>query len=89
MDGRENNGGHSTKGFAGRKSKAEEIKIIESMDAVAAPAEAWKALWEKCKEGDTQAIKSWLAYRYGMPKQVVDVTSQGDKLGPQIIWKKS
>ena len=29
MDGRKNNGGHSTKGFAGRKPKSEEIKLVE------------------------------------------------------------
>ena len=89
MDGRANNGGHSTKGVAGRKPKADEIKIIESMDAVAVPEEAWKALWARCKDGDTQAIKTWLNYRFGMPKQAVDITTQGEKVGPQIVWKKS
>jgi hypothetical protein len=79
-DGRKNNGGHSTKGFAGRKPKADEIKIIEQMDAIAAPQQAWEALWIKCAEGDTQAIKTWLAYRYGQPKQSVDMTTQGDKI---------
>ncbi len=74
MDGRKNNGGHSTKGKAGRKPKADEIKIIEQMDAVAAPEHAWKALWNKCIEGDTQALKTWLGYRFGMPKQAVDNT---------------
>lgn len=74
---------------AGRKPKADEIKLIEQMDAVAVPEEAWRALWAKCQEGDTQAIKTWLNYRFGMPKQSVDLTTQGEKVGPQIIWKKS
>lgn len=74
---------------AGRKPKADEIKIIEQMDAVAAPLEVWQALWNKCEEGDVQAIKTWLNYRFGMPKQNLDVTTGGDKLGPQIVWKKS
>lgn len=74
---------------AGRKPKADEIKLIEQMDAVAVPEDAWRALWAKCQEGDTQAIKTWLNYRFGMPKQSVDVTTQGEKVGPQIIWKKS
>jgi hypothetical protein len=26
----------------------------------------------KVKENDVQAIKTWLSYRYGMPKQTVD-----------------
>lgn len=71
---------------AGRKPKADEIKIIESMDAVAVPEEAWKALWARCKDGDTQAIKTWLNYRFGMPKQQIDVTTQGDRIAPPIEW---
>jgi hypothetical protein len=86
MDGRKNNGGHSTKGFAGRPTKADEIKIIEQMDAIAVPEEAWKALWNRCKDGDIQAIKTWLNYRFGMPKQTVDVTTQGEKVTPPIEW---
>jgi hypothetical protein len=89
MDGRKNNGGHSTKGFAGRPNKADEIKIIEQMDAIAVPEEAWKALWSRCKDGDIQAIKTWLNYRFGMPKQSIDVTTQGEKVTPPIEWLKS
>lgn len=71
MDGRKNNKG--TKGNnGGRKPKADEIKIIEQMDAVAAPEKVWRALFDKVNEGDTQAIKTWLQYRFGMPKQVID-----------------
>ena len=72
MDNRKNNGGHSTKGRAGRKPKADEIKLIEQMDSIAAPDKVWKALFDKVQEGDTQAIKTWLQYRFGMPKQVID-----------------
>lgn len=57
---------------AGRKPKADEIKLIEQMDAIAVPESVWKALFDKVKDGDTQAIKTWLQYRYGMPKQVID-----------------
>lgn len=78
------NGGY--RDGAGRKPKADEIKIIESMDAVAVPEEAWKALWARCKDGDTQAIKTWLNYRFGMPKQQIDVTTQGDRIAPPIEW---
>ena len=74
---------------SGRKPKADEIKIIEQMDAVAVPESAWKALWRKCEEGDTQAIKTWLNYRFGMPKQQVDVTTQGEKINKPIEWIKS
>lgn len=57
---------------AGRKPKADEIKLIESMDAITAPEYVWKALFSKVKEGDVTAIKTWLSYRFGMPKQTID-----------------
>ena len=57
---------------AGRKPKIDEITLIESMDAVLVPKEAWEKLAVKVKENDVQAIKTWLSYRYGMPKQTVD-----------------
>jgi hypothetical protein len=83
------NGHGGARPNGGRKPKADEIKIIEQMDAVAVPEKAWKALWGKVVEGDTQAIKTWLEYRFGKPKQSIDVTTQGEKIGPRIVWKKS
>jgi hypothetical protein len=73
---------------AGRKPKADEIRIIEQMDAIAVPEDAWRALWSRCQDGDIQAIKCWLNYRFGMPKQQIDVTTQGDKVTPPIEWLK-
>ena len=73
-DGRRFNRG--APGKSGRKPKADEVKMIERMDAIAAPSEAWKLLWERCGKGDTQAIKTWLAYRYGQPKQSVKIDAE-------------
>ena len=70
MDKRETNGGARI--GAGRKPKIDEISLIESMDAITAPKEVWIALFNKVKEKDVNAIKTWLGYRYGMPKQTVD-----------------
>jgi hypothetical protein len=42
------------------------------MDAIAVPDSIWKALYNKVKDGDTNAIKTWLQYRFGMPKQTID-----------------
>lgn len=79
MDGRRNNKGTpGNKG--GRPPKADEIKLIEQMDAISAPSEAWAALWAKVQDGDTQAIKIWLEYRFGKPKQQLDVTTDGEKI---------
>ncbi len=71
---------------AGRKPKVQEIKIIEQMDAIAVPQRIWEALLRKCEEGDTQALKLWLAYRLGLPKQQIDITSNGEKVAPPIHW---
>jgi len=72
-DGRRNNGGHSTKGKAGRKKKADELTMIENMDKALAPQKVWERLANLVEEQDTQAIKLWMNYRYGMPKQTSDV----------------
>jgi hypothetical protein len=71
---------------AGRKPKIQEIKIIEQMDAISIPNEIWNALLYKCQQGDTQAIKLWLSYRFGLPKQQIDITSNGEKIAPPIQW---
>jgi hypothetical protein len=74
---------------SGRKPKADEIKLIEQMDAVAVPVKIWAALLNRCENGDTQAIKTWLNYRFGMPRQQIDVTTLGEKVTPPIEWLKS
>ena len=70
----ENKNGGARPG-AGRKSKADEIKLIEQMDAVMVPESVWMALGEKVEAGYTNSIKTWLQYRYGMPKQIVQNTN--------------
>ena len=71
---------------AGRKPKIQEIKLIEQMDSISVPDEIWNALLFKCKEGDTAAIKLWLSYRFGLPKQQIDVTTNGQNIAPPIQW---
>ncbi len=71
---------------AGRPPKILEVKLIEQMDALAAPQEIWNALLMKCAQGDTQALKLWLSYRFWLPKQQVDITSNGEKIAPPIQW---
>ena len=82
MDGRRNNGG--TKGNkGGRPPKADEIKRIEMMDSVAAPKKVWDALWKVAEGGNTQALRTWVEYRYGKPKDRVDITSNDETLGSE------
>jgi hypothetical protein len=71
---------------SGRPPKIEEIKIIEQMDAICVPDKIWEALLMKCAQGDTNALKLWLSYRFGLPKQQIDVTSNGEKIAPPIQW---
>jgi hypothetical protein len=71
---------------AGRKPKIQEIKLIEQMDAICVPNKIWEALLMKCAQGDTQALKLWLSYRFGLPKQQIDVTTNGEKIAPPIQW---
>ena len=71
---------------AGRKPKILEVKLIETMDRICVPEKIWEALLYKCQEGDTAALKLWLSYRFGMPKQQIDVTSNGENIAPPIQW---
>ena len=57
---------------SGRLKKDEVISLIETMDAVKVPEAIWIKLAARIEDGDTNAIKTWLQYRYGMPKQVID-----------------
>ena len=71
---------------AGRPPKILEVKLIETMDRICVPEKIWEALLYKCQEGDTAALKLWLSYRFGMPKQQIDVTSNGENIAPPIQW---
>lgn len=57
---------------SGRLKKDELITLIETMDAISVPETVWIKLSEKIEAGDVNAIKTWLQYRYGMPKQIID-----------------
>jgi DUF2075 family protein len=72
MDGRKNNGGHKN---AGRKSKAEESKLIEKLDNLIDSDDVIKMLGKKIKEGDQRAMTLYFNYRYGKPKESVDINS--------------
>jgi hypothetical protein len=65
---------------AGRPPKADELKLIEQMDAIMAPDEVWEKIATLCTTGDMQALKLWVEYRFGKPKQSVDLTTDGEKL---------
>ena len=68
-DGRRNNGGHKT---AGRKSKAEEFKLIEKLDAQKDPTYAISKLFEHIENGSEKMLDLYMGYRFGKPKQMVE-----------------
>lgn len=76
MDGRKNNGGHSTKGFAGRKAKSEEIKLVERLSPL--EDDALAALAEGVKSGDIKWVTLYLNYYLGKPKETKDITVNED-----------
>lgn len=87
MDGRRNNGGHSTKGRAGRKPKADEQTLIERLTPLA--PEAFKALQDAVSKKQPWAVKLYFEYMYGKPKQSTDITSNGDSIAiPTINFTK-
>ena len=73
MDNRKNNGG--ARQGAGRKPKAIEQKLIERLDAIIDKDEAISKLGELVAKGDMRAVQLYLNYRYGKPKESVDINS--------------
>lgn len=76
MDGRKNNGGHKT---AGRKSKSEEMQLIEMLNKHIDKDEAIKVLKTKIDEGDFKALQLYMNYMYGKPKETKDVTINAEQ----------
>jgi|TARA_R110000744_G_scaffold92179_1_gene178634 hypothetical protein len=76
MDGRKNNGGHSTKGFAGRKPKDEEIKLVERLSPL--EDDALRALSDGVKSGDIKWITLYLNYYLGKPRETRDINVNED-----------
>src|SRR6476620_5745349 len=72
---------------SGRKPKADEIKLIEQLspyDDVAA-----QKLIEGVESGSFHHLKLFYEYRYGKPKQMIDVTTNGNDLNNNDLSKLS
>ena len=81
MDGRINNGGHSTKGFAGRKPKADENRIrtlsINALETIFGSEEkAFEHIAELSKESFPH-LKLLMEYAYGKPKDSRQIGAYG------------
>jgi len=73
MDKRKNNGG--AREGAGRPKKADELKLIEMLDNLIDNDEVIKTLGKQILKGDSRAMSLYFGYRYGKPKESVDITS--------------
>lgn len=69
MDDRKQNGGKRE--GAGRKPKADEVKLIERLTPLA--DSAYAALEAGLNEGNPVFVKLWFEYFYGKPKQTIDL----------------
>lgn len=73
MDGRKNNGGHKT---AGRKSKAEEVELIERLTPL--EPKAFDALKKGIENGDFKYVQLFYNYYAGKPRETKDITINED-----------
>lgn len=81
MDGRKNNGGHSTKGKAGRKPKTEETRIRDILSPYREETilKVVSIMRTAEKESDQlAAAKLLISYDWGLPKQHFDVTTNDE-----------
>lgn len=78
---------------AGRKSKAEELKVAERLDEILG-ADWDKELFEKIKaealKGSFNHAQLLVHYRFGKPQDKVDVTTNGKDLptSKEIVFRK-
>ena len=77
MDKRKNNGGKRE--GAGRKSKSEEMQLIEMLNKHIDKDKAIKVLKEQIDEGDFKALQLYMNYMYGKPKETKDVTINAEQ----------
>ena len=74
MDKRKNNGGHKS---AGRKSKAEEVQMIERLTPL--EPKAFKALEKGVDKGDFKYVQMFYHYYAGKPKETKDITISSEQ----------
>ena len=60
---------------AGRPKKADEQKLIEKLDNLIDNEEVIRKLGEQILNGDGRAMSLYFGYRYGKPKESVDISS--------------
>ena len=80
----ENRGGYRQ--GSGRKSKAHEQKLIERLDRIIDEDEVLQALKQLIINGDLRAVQLYFNYRYGKPKNSVDLNTSTE--GVSVDFKE-
>ena len=80
----ENRGGYRQ--GSGRKSKAHEQKLIEKLDNVIEEDEVLETLKQLIVNGDLRAVQLYFYYRYGKPKNSVDLNTNTE--GVSVDFKE-
>ena len=74
MDGRKNNGGHAN---SGRKSKAEEVKLIQRLTPL--EPQAFAALKAGIESGEFKFVQLFYHYYAGKPRETKDITLNAEQ----------
>jgi hypothetical protein len=72
---------------AGRKPKADEVKLIEALDRHIDSERVFGILQGLIDEGNIKAIQIYLDRRYGKPKESVTVNSENFNINFRDILK--
>ena len=70
---------------AGRKSKAEEFKLIEKLDKYIDQQTVFETLGQLIKEGSLKAVEIYLNYYFGKPTEKVDHSTNGESINNPIV----
>jgi len=85
MDGRKNNGGVVGNKGGGRKPKADEEKLIQRLSQL--DDIAFECLTTGIKNGEYNFWNKFMEFRFGKPKERVDVTTDGEAFNiPNITF---
>lgn len=80
----ERNGHGGKRNGSGRKGKADELELIERLRPL--DDLAFQKLGELLQKGDQQALKLFMAYRYGQPRQTIDANIAGEL---SVVWNET
>jgi hypothetical protein len=72
---------------SGRKSKADELKLIENLTPY--QTSAYEKLGELINKGNIKAIELWFKYYHGPPPQIQDITLNQDTPLFEVVVKNN